>query len=66
MLIQWFVETLWVRNVDIQNPLWAFQTLTVLSLEAEITEIKQIINGMNKIAGHLAHNAVHYSKQLCH
>lgn len=29
--------TLWVRNVDMQKPLCAFHTLTVVSEEAEIT-----------------------------
>lgn len=29
--------TLCVRNVDIQNPLCAFQTFTVVSEEADIT-----------------------------
>lgn len=31
-----------------QNPLWAFQTLTVVSLEADITEIIVIKNGRVK------------------
>lgn len=29
--------TLWVRNVDMQKPLCAFHTLTVVSDDAEIT-----------------------------
>lgn len=35
--IHLIVFTLCVRNVDIQNPLCAFQTFTVVSDEADIT-----------------------------
>lgn len=36
-----YMLTLCVRNVDIQKPLCAFQTFTVVSEEAEITEGQQ-------------------------
>jgi len=36
------MPTLCVRSVDMQKPLWAFHTLTVVSLDADITNRQHI------------------------
>lgn len=60
--------TLCVLSVDMQNPLCAFHTLTVVSEEADITKLERIkrvnFNGLCVTLEHICTTLICFSKRL--